>query len=62
MLFGEATPETIARLTNGHAVIGTFRHPGGGTVFNTGSADWAYGLDRDRNVQQVTRNVMTRLG
>ena len=62
MLFGEATPEAIARLTNGHAVMGTFRHPGGGTVFNAGTADWAYGLDRDRNVQRVTRNVMTRLG
>jgi hypothetical protein len=62
LLFGEATPEAVARLTNGHAVMGEFRHPGGGTVFNAGTADWAYGLDRDETVRQVTRNVLTRLG
>jgi hypothetical protein len=61
-LLGAVTPEGIARYTNGHAVMGTFRHPGGGTVFNAGTADWAYGLDRDRDVQRVTSNVMTRLG
>lgn len=61
-LLGAVTPEGIARFTNGHAVMGTFRHPGGGTVFNAGTADWAYGLDRDPIVQRVTENVMTRLG
>jgi hypothetical protein len=61
-LLGAATPENTARYTNGNAVMGTFRHPGGGTVFNAGTADWAYGLDRDADVQRVTRNVMTRLG
>lgn len=61
-LLGAVTPEGIARFTNGHAVMGMFRHPGGGTVFNAGTADWAYGLDRDPNVQRVTRNVLTRLG
>ena len=34
----------------------------GGTVFNAGVTDWAYGLDGDRLVQEVTRNVLTRLG
>jgi len=33
----------------------------GGTVFNAGAADWAYGLDHDPQVQQVTRNVLDRL-
>ena len=61
-LFGEATPETVARLARGHAVMGCFRHPGGGTVFNAGTADWAYGLDSDPLVQRVTRNVISRLG
>ena len=40
--------------------MGTFRR-GKGTVFNAGTADWAYGLDRDPLVQVVTRNVMSRL-
>jgi hypothetical protein len=31
-------------------------------VFNAGSADWAYGLDRDPLVQQVTANVIRHLG
>ncbi|MCB1501529.1 MAG: DUF4350 domain-containing protein [Bauldia sp.] len=61
-LFGEATPAATARLARGHAVMGCFRHPGGGTVFNAGTADWAYGLDADALVQRVTRNVLTRLG
>jgi hypothetical protein len=61
-LLGDVTPEGIARFTNGHAVMGTFRHGGGGTVFNAGTADWAYGLDRDPEVQRVTANVMNRLG
>ena len=51
--------QNTARLDHGHAVIGIFRR--GGTVFNAGSVDWAYGLDRDPLVQQVTRNVLTRL-
>ena len=33
----------------------------GGTVFNAGSADWAYGLDDDPLVQRVTANVLDRL-
>jgi hypothetical protein len=61
-LLGAVTPEGIARFTNGHAVMGTFRHGGGGTVFNAGTADWAYGLDRDPEVQRVTANVLNRLG
>jgi len=60
-LLGAVTPDGIARFTNGHAVMGSFRHAGGGTVFNAGTADWAYGLDRDPDVQRVTANVMNRL-
>jgi hypothetical protein len=61
-LLGAVTPEGIARYWNGHAVMGTYRHAGGGTVFNAGTADWAYGLDRDPDVQRVTENVLNRLG
>ena len=60
LLFGDASPENMARVANGHAVMGLFQR--GGTVFNAGTADWAYGLDRDPLVQQITRNVIARLG
>ncbi len=56
-LFGSASPENIARIAHNHAVIGTFPR-GRGRVFNAGTTDWAYGLDSDPLVQQVTRNVI----
>ena len=59
VLFGDASKENTKRLAHGHAVLGVFKR--GGTVFNAGTTDWAYGLDSDRLVQQVTRNVLTRL-
>jgi hypothetical protein len=30
-------------------------------VFNAGSADWAYGLDRDPLIRRVTSNVLNHL-
>lgn len=59
-LFGNAAPENVAKVAHGHAVMGCFTR--GGTVFNVGSTDWAYGLDHDSLIQQVTRNVLDRLG
>jgi hypothetical protein len=59
-LFGDASPQNIAKLAHGHAVMGCFTR--GGTVFNVGSTDWAYGLDNHTLIQQVTRNVLDRLG
>ena len=56
-LFGSASPENIARIAHGHAVVGTFTK-GKGRVFNAGCTDWSYGLDIDPLVQQVTRNVI----
>ncbi len=36
---------------------------GGGTVVTSGSTDWAHGLaGRDPQIEQITRNVLTRLG
>ncbi len=58
-LFGDASPANTAKLAHGNAVMGTFTR--GGTVFSVGSTDWAYGLDRDPLVQQVTRNVLDKL-
>jgi hypothetical protein len=59
-VFGEATPETIARLAHNHAVMGIYTK--GGTVFTSGTTDWVYGLlGHDPVVTQVTRNLLDRL-
>ena len=60
-LFGSASSDNIARIAHNHAVIGTFQR-GKGRVFNAGTADWAYGLDRDALVQRVTGNIVRWLG
>lgn len=59
MLFGDDSPANKAKVAHGNAVMGIFQR--GGTVFNAGSADWAYGLDHDPLVQRITSNVLTRL-
>lgn len=58
-LFGDASPENVAKIAHGNTVMGCFTR--GGTVFNVGSTDWAYGLDNHALIQQVTRNVLDRL-
>ncbi len=36
--------------------------PGGGTVITSGSTDWVWGLaERDRHIEQITRNILDRL-
>jgi N,N-dimethylformamidase beta subunit-like, C-terminal len=57
-LFGDDSPPNLARLRNGHAVLGTFQR--GGTVVTAGTTEWAYGL-ADNTVEQVTRNIIERL-
>ncbi len=45
----------------GNAVLGVYTR--GGTVFTTGSTDWAHGLrGGDAMVERITRNVLDRLG
>jgi len=45
----------------GHAVLGTYQR--GGMVVTVGSTDWSHGLrGRDPAVEQVTRNLLRRLG
>ena len=61
-----SVPNAIAALMlhhmrRGRAIIGTFRR-GAGEVFNAGTADWAYGLDTEADVQAVTGNVLTLAG
>ena len=42
-LFGGASPEHVARIAHGNAVLGSYTSAGG-TVVTTGCTDWAYGL------------------
>jgi len=56
-LFGSPSPENVARIAHNHAVMGTFAR-GKGRVFNVGTTDWAYGLDADPLVRQVTGNIL----
>jgi hypothetical protein len=61
-LFDSREPEAVERIDHGHAVLGTYTSPGGGTVVTTGCTDWAHGLaERDAQVEQVTRNILDRL-
>jgi hypothetical protein len=61
-LFGSRDPSDAARIEHGHAVLGSYTTPAGGTVVTSGSTDWAHGLaGRDPQVEQITRNVFDRL-
>lgn len=59
-VFGDASPEHLAELGDGHAVMVAFERRGGGTVVNVGATDWVLGLN-DPVVERVTRNVLERL-
>ena len=60
MLFGDSSPESTDRITNGHAVLGTFAR--GGTVVTTGCTDWTFGLaGGDPLIERITRKILDRL-
>jgi hypothetical protein len=62
-VFGTREAAAVERLRHGHAVLGAYTNAAGATVVTSGSTDWAHGLAaRDPQVEQVTRNVLTRLG
>ncbi|MGZ8762607.1 MAG: N,N-dimethylformamidase beta subunit family domain-containing protein [Acidimicrobiia bacterium] len=62
-VLGDDSPEAQTKLAAGHAVLGTYRGPGGGTTVTTGCTDWTYGLvARDPDVERITRNVLDSLG
>ena len=62
-LFGSRTNEDVERISYGHAVLGTYTSAAGGVVVTSGSTDWAHGLaGRDPQIEQITRNVLDRLG
>lgn len=59
-MLGAASPENVAKLAHGHAVMGVYTR--GGTVFTSGCTDWTYGLaGGDPLVERITRNVLDRL-
>jgi hypothetical protein len=59
-LEGNTAPETIERFIYGHAVMGCYTLPGGGTVFNAGTTEWVYALG-ETPVALITQNVIGRL-
>jgi hypothetical protein len=62
-VFGTREPEAMERIRHGHAVLGAYTNDAGATVVTSGSTDWAHGLaGRDPQIEQITRNVLTRLG
>lgn len=60
--YGDASPETQAKVLRGHAVLASFKR-GKGEVFNTGTTEWAHGLAaRDPFIEVITHNVLRRFG
>ena len=61
-LFGSRDPAHVQRIAAGHAVLGTWTSPAGGTVVTSGSTDWAHGLaGLDPAIEQITGNLLDRL-
>lgn len=61
--FGTRDAEAVERISYGHAVLGCYTSPGGGTVVTSGSTDWAHGLaGRDAQIERITANILDRLG
>lgn len=62
-IFDSRDEATVQRIAHGQAMLGSYVAPGGGTVVTSGSTDWAHGLaGRDEDIEQITRNVLDRLG
>ena len=59
-LYGSSDPEDIARASRGNGVM-VYWPKGSGEVFCAATCEWVMGLTRqDGQVEQVTRNVLTR--
>jgi hypothetical protein len=57
-LFGTRGSEAVERIRHGHAVLDAYTNG-----VTSGSTDWAHALaGRDPQIEQITRNVLTRLG
>lgn len=62
-LFDTRDQSAVDKIAHGHAVLGTYTSAGDGTVITSGCTDWVWGLaERDPQVEQITRNILNRLG
>jgi hypothetical protein len=62
VLFGEVTPKTLDACHRGNGMIVSWRR-GAGQVFTAATCEWVAGLLReDKQVAQVTRNVLNQFG
>jgi hypothetical protein len=57
----EMSPGWMTAAKHPAATMGIYATPGGGTVFQAATTDWPILVPRDRQVAQVTRNVLARL-
>ena len=61
-VFDSREPADVERIAHGHAILGTYTSPAGGTVVTSGSTDWVWGLaHHDPQVEQITANILDRL-
>ncbi|NOD93768.1 hypothetical protein GS636_13335 [Ruegeria sp. HKCCD4884] len=61
-MFGVCTDETLDRSSRGNGAV-IYWQRGLGEVFTAGTCEWVMGLVRqDRQVEQITRNVLNRFG
>jgi hypothetical protein len=62
-VFGTRDAAAMDQIRYGHAVLGAYTNDAGATVVTSGSTDWAHGLaERDPQIEQITRNVLNKLG
>jgi len=62
-LFDSRDEAAVRRIEAGQAMLGAYTSEAGGTVVTSGSTDWAHGLaGRDPQIEQVTANILDRLG
>jgi len=62
VLFGAVTPETLDACKRGNGMIISWPR-GKGEIFTAATCEWVAGLIRqDRQVEQITRNVLGRFG
>ncbi len=62
-IFDSRDEAAVQKIAHGQAMLGSYTSAAGGTVITSGSTDWAHGLaGRDDQIEQITRNVLDRLG
>ncbi len=62
-VFGSRDEKFVKKIAAGQAMLGAYTAPSGATVITSGSTDWAHGLaGRDEQIEQITTNILDRLG